>query len=124
MAKKKRRNDATLVDAAPAPRHTVPGRGTLAVARANRVLSETLPGLMYVGRREVRQKAKVRAEAVERPALSSLPDRNKPRERPSVADRQLSLDKRLPEACKERPKTSKGGSGLGRPFVPWCDRKK
>lgn len=126
MASKRKRR-LSLPDRTVRP-EAVPGRGTFAVARANRILAETLPGLVGVGSSlRARTEAVRGSRAVVREAAPAMVSRPypgaKPEPRPQHDQRPLKLEGPLPDGtCKDRP-AGGGGSGRSRPFVPWCKKR-
>lgn len=108
------------------------GRSTIGAAEARRRLVESLPGVVYS--KPVRKPASAAPRRAAMPArLDPLP--SAPRKpvaqraerltpKPAVRDEKPLQINRLEGACKERPKSSRGGGGSKRAYVPWCSRKR
>lgn len=90
---------------------------TLRMARARLRAAQALPDVLY-------QKKPALSTARPSPVKTAARD-DASRDRRTVAAREarhgLTLEDRR-KVCKSRPERS-SGSGNGRPFVPWCDRK-
>lgn len=102
-------------------------RGTFAVARANRVLAETLPGVIY--QKSSAPKARVSAPVLQSATVEPVarPDRSrtvaaKPRPSANHPGQKLTLDR--PKTCKARPDNRQRSNNPGgsRDFIPHCDR--
>lgn len=106
----------------------LPGRSSFGVARAQRLLADTLVDTVpkyepvKVRRKIVAQEAAVvqpapvprKSVQVGRKAIQAVSD---------APRREVSLEGARAPVCKHRPATSRG-SGAGRAFVPWCSRGK
>lgn len=110
------------VDPTPRPARPPSQRGTFRVAQAQRQLAADLPGVVRSRTGEHRQR---QAEAKRTPsAVSMAPPPPVPKREPNrQPDRPTPTQPTLRDPvanCKSRPSSTKGGSGAGRSFVPWC----
>lgn len=110
----------------PAP-HTP--RSTLGVARAKRVLADTIPDVVY--RKEAPRPSVMREEkpcvgcAQEAVKASVTSQRDLQRRDDLTPDRPAVTLRKEVETCKDKPSGKrKAGGGTGRPFVPWCSKKR
>lgn len=126
MARKSNRHerrDSSVLVSLPAPskalRDTRVARSTIRVSKALDTLSESLPSVIYQGRKS---SAPLSKPADAQPA--------KPVAKVAKAKPDLVLDRRQLDMkpldaarCKSRPKDSRrsgSGGGKSRAFVPWC----
>lgn len=101
-------------------RDTRVARSTIRVSKALDTLSESLPSVIYQGRKSSAPLSKPADAQPAKPAAkvakASKPD-------PVQDRRQLDMKPLDAARCKSRPKDSRrSGSGGGKPrdFVPWC----
>lgn len=96
-------------------------RDTFRVARAHRVLAESLPELkLGAGARLADDRRRVLREELPDPVLVSPAVASRREIKPEPVRDQPKLHR--PEVCKDRPAPRRGG-GNGRAFVPWCNRR-
>ena len=98
-------------------------RSTFRVARAHRVLADTLPDVVVssLPRRRALSIARLADEQeATRSAAPAAVQRVVPARREEP--RALDMSPLKPDTCKRRPDPKKGG-GTGRAFVPWCNRR-
>lgn len=109
---KSRRDAPPPIFQTPIPGAT-PGRSTMAVANARRVIARALPSVIYQNAPRARASLAPLADKPKGP----LPDRAAP-----VPVKSSGLTVKPLESCKARPSDSRKGGGSGRAFVPWCKR--
>lgn len=113
MAKRSRREPKpNLIERAPISR-TAPSRDTMRVARANRVLAETLPNVVLSTPKPARRRLTIEADTISpgrREAVSPIRV-----EKPERRDPLSPKLERLAQ-CHPRPKDTKG-NGLSRKFA-------
>lgn len=108
MAKRSRRDlKPNLIDRAPMSR-TAPPRDTMRVARANRVLAESLPNVVLSTPKPTRPRLTIEAETISPGRREAVSPRRV--EKPERRDPPSPKLEKLAE-CHPRPKKTKGNGG-------------
>lgn len=94
-------------------------RTTFGVARANRLLADTLPDIIEPPKDDRPKLSGL--DQPERQSVAVSAARKPPRPLPDVAPRKQATLRDAPiKRCKPRPSDSRKGGGSGKSFVPWC----